>query len=76
MVHRNETDYRFLFSVVAWVSVANRLWGGLENQRYSVNIRVRIQDMDVIFFLHADKEIIKHTWTKFTGEKGLLEWLM
>jgi len=27
--------------------------------------------MDVTFFLH---KIIKHTWTKFTGEKALLKW--
>jgi len=30
MVFRNETDYRFLFSIVARVSVAKLLWGGLE----------------------------------------------
>jgi len=50
MVLRNESDDTFLFSVVARVSVAKQLWGGLENQRYSVNIRVRTQAMQVNFF--------------------------
>jgi len=55
MVLLNETDYRSLFSVVAIVLVAKRLWVGLEDRKYSKN------SMDVTFFLHADKEIIKHT---------------
>jgi len=50
-------DYRFVLSPVARVLAAKRLWIGFENQRYRVNIRVRIL-CTLKTFLLPHKEMI------------------
>jgi len=69
MVLLNETENYFLFCIVTWALAAERLWVGFEDQRYGVSIPSS-NSTDVTSFL---QEIIKHTWTKFTGEKALLK---